>query len=112
MKILSILILAAALLAGCSGKSAATDNSTKAQAAKTVTVAIRGMSCSGCENTIQEEVSKVAGVSSVKATLADSAAVVVFDPSVTSVEAIGNAITEAGYEFRGEIASAGTGEAK
>lgn len=114
MKQLFFMILVAAFITGCTGKSAGTDaaQSATAAATKTVTLAVEGMTCTGCENTVAEAVTKVDGVSSIKASFADSTAVVSFDPSKTSVDAIGAAITEAGYEFKGEKTSAAPTEAK
>lgn len=105
MKNIFYVILIAAFFAGCSGKSTSTDGTTKsatvAMANKTVTLAIEGMTCTGCENTIQEEVTKIAGITSIKASHLDSTAVVSFDTTQTSITAIGDAITEAGYVFKG-----------
>ncbi len=114
MKNLLFIALIAAFIAGCSGKSSSTDKaqSTVAVADKTVTLAIEGMTCTGCENTIQEAVTKIDGVKSIKASHLDSTAVVSFDASKTSVAAIGEAITEAGYDFKGEKAAVAPAEAK
>jgi len=106
MKNLFFIALIAAFIAGCAGKSTSTDNSaqatTTAVANKTVTLAIEGMTCTGCENTVQESVTKIAGVTEIKASHLDSTAVVSFDTTKTSIAAIGEAVTEAGYVFKGE----------
>ncbi len=103
MKHLIFILLVAALVAGCTGKSTS-DNASQAAATatKTMTLAVEGMTCTGCENTVQEAVSKIAGVTSVKASHLDSTAVVSFDTTKTSLAAIGDAINEAGYVFKGE----------
>ncbi len=105
MKALIFVILVAAIMAGCSGKTTSTDNAAQATdvvANKTATLAIDGMTCTGCENTIQETVTKIAGVTAIKASHLDSTAVVSFDSTQTSIAAIGDAVTEAGYVFKGE----------
>jgi periplasmic mercuric ion binding protein len=115
MKNLLFIAIIAALIAGCSGKSTSTDNAqstTTAVANKTVTLAIEGMTCTGCENTIQEAVTKIDGVKSIKASHLDSTAVVSFDESKTSIAAIGDAINEAGYVFKGEKTTAAPEQAK
>lgn len=114
MKQLFFVVLVAAFIAGCAGKSTSSDTkaTTEAVASKTVTLAVSGMTCTGCENTVSEAVTKIAGVSSIKASFADSTAVVSFDPSKTTIDAIGAAITEAGYEFKGEKTVAPPAEAK
>ena len=108
MRKLFLIILIAAFLAGCAGKTTSTDNAaevtTTAVANKTVTVAIEGMTCTGCENTVQESVTKIAGVTVIKASHLDSTAVVSFDSTQTSLAAIGDAVSEAGYVFKGEKA--------
>lgn len=63
------------------------------------------MTCTGCENTVTEAVTKIAGVTEIKASHLDSTAIVSFDPSKTTLAAIGEAINEAGYEFKGEKAA-------
>ena len=106
MKNIFFVFLLAAFMAGCAGKSTATDNAaqatTTAVANKTVTLAIEGMTCTGCENTISEAVGKIAGVATIQASHLDSTAVVSYDSTLTTVSAIGAAITDAGYDFKGE----------
>ncbi|MFZ4548739.1 MAG: cation transporter [Bacteroidales bacterium] len=106
MKNIFFAILIAAFFAGCAGKSTSTDNAAQATTAaianKTVTLAVEGMTCSGCENTISEAVTKIAGVATIKASHLDSTAVVSFDSTLTNISAIGVAITDAGYDFKGE----------
>jgi mercuric ion binding protein len=116
MKNLFFILLIAAFFSGCAGKSTGTDNAaqatTTAVANKTVTLAIEGMTCTGCENTIQESVTKIAGISTIKASHLDSTAVVSFDSTQTSIAAIGDAITEAGYVFKGEATPKAQAETK
>jgi len=105
MKNLLYIILIAAFFVGCSGKSTSTENTapatTTVAANKTLVLAVEGMTCTGCENTVQESVTKIAGVTEIKASHLDSTAVVSFDSTKTNLDAIGNAITEAGYVFKG-----------
>ena len=106
MKQLILAFLIAAFLTGCSGKSTGAgkdaQSAISAGAVKTVTVAIEGMSCTGCENTIQEAVAKIPGVTSIKASHLDSTAVVSFDSTKTTLAVIGKAVDESGYVFKGE----------
>ena len=106
MKNLFFIALIAAFIVGCAGKSTSIENAaevtTTAVANKTVTLAIEGMTCTGCENTVKESVTKIAGVTEIKASHLDSTAVVSFDSTKTTVAAIGEAVTEAGYVFKGE----------
>jgi len=105
MKQLFFVFLVAAILTSCAGKSTSTGEASEAATAvanKTITLAVEGMTCTGCEGTVQESVGKIAGVASVKASHLDSTAVVSFDSTQTSIAAIGAAITEAGYVMKGE----------
>ena len=63
---------------------------------------VEGMSCSGCERTIQKVVSNLEGVASAKADLSTSTVSVVYDPERVNVDAIQSAINKIGYKFVGE----------
>ncbi len=105
MKNLLAIILIAAFMGGCAGKSTQTDDAAQtatAVANKTCTLAVEGMTCSGCENSVQEAVTKIAGVTEITASHLDSTAVVSFDSTITSISAIGAVIAESGYDFKGE----------
>ena len=100
------LILAAALLAvggfgalsltaipSVSGQTAATQVAT----AQSATFAVENMTCALCPVTVKKAMEKVTGVQSVRIDFDASTATVVFDPTVTSVEAIAAASADAGY---------------
>ncbi len=63
-----------------------------------VSLAVAGMTCSGCEAPINHEVSKLTGVSEVKASYKDENTIVKFDPTKTSKAEIIEAINESGYK--------------
>ena len=100
------LILAAALLAlGGLGwtigtavpPAAAQSASQQAAAAQTRTFAIQNMTCALCPVTVKKAMEGVAGVKSVAVDFDAKTATVTFDPSVTNVDAIAAASTNAGY---------------
>jgi copper chaperone CopZ len=64
------------------------------------------MTCTGCENTIKEAVSTIAGVTEVKASYTNGVAVVRYDSTLTDFKSISDAITNAGYAVKGEKAPA------
>ena len=64
---------------------------------KTVTLSVPGMDCEVCPVTISKALKKVDGVEKVAASLATKEAVVTFDDTKTSVEALQKATTNAGY---------------
>ena len=63
----------------------------------TVTLDIPKMDCPLCPITIETAIKKVEGVSSVEADLDTKSATVSFDDSVTTVQAVIAATTDAGY---------------
>lgn len=64
---------------------------------RTVTLSVPGMNCDLCPLTIKKAVSRVPGVASVEASYEKKEAVVIFDDSKTSVEALTKATANAGY---------------
>jgi copper ion binding protein len=72
-----------------------------------IVLPVAGMTCSGCEEHINYEVSKLAGVSEAKASYEEGQAVVKFDPAMTSKEDIVAAINATGYKVEEERNSSG-----
>ena len=66
-------------------------------ATQTATFAIQNMTCALCPVTVRKAMEGVSGVKSVSVDFDAKTATVVFDPSVTSIEAIAAASTNAGY---------------
>ncbi|WP_455025037.1 mercury resistance system periplasmic binding protein MerP [Marinobacter fonticola] len=64
---------------------------------QTVTLSIPGMTCSACPITIKLALNKMDGVSQVDVSYPDREAVVTFDDTLTSVEALTEATANAGY---------------
>jgi len=64
---------------------------------KTATLSIPGMNCDLCPLTIKKAISRVPGVLSVEASYETKQAVVTFDDSKTTVEALTKATAKAGY---------------
>jgi mercuric ion transport protein len=72
-----------------------------------VALPVAGMTCTGCEDHINYEVSKLTGVSEVKASYDKGNTVVKFDPKKTSKEEIVKAINGTGYTVKETINTAG-----
>lgn len=87
MKTLALLSLLL-LLAGCrpSGPS------------EVATFEVRGMTCSGCESTVEAKLAELPGVTKVDAFYDKGEAVVTYDPERIRPEAIVAAVESAGYE--------------
>jgi len=66
-------------------------------AAVETTLAVAGMTCQSCEQAIQAEVGKLAGVSAVKADHAAGTVLVSYRPGAADLAAVGAAIEKLGY---------------
>lgn len=69
---------------------------------QTTTVHIKGMTCSGCVNSIKTVLEKIPGVSSVDVSLENAQATIQHDPSSSSYERFSQAIKDAGFEVTGQ----------
>ena len=64
---------------------------------KTVTLSVPGMYCEMCPATVKKALSRVPGVVKVDASYKDKQAVVTYDDSKTSIDALTGATANAGY---------------
>lgn len=101
MRILSVLIVAAAVAFSCNSEA-------KKQAEEPVpeisienlvevTIPVHGMTCEGCENAVKKSVGSLAGIGEVTASHMDSVAVVKYDKTQVTQADIESKIAEAGY---------------
>jgi copper chaperone CopZ len=65
-----------------------------------IEVSIGGMSCTGCEQTIQSRVGMLEGINSVKASYVTGNALVEYYPGITDTVKIKAAITGSGYTVK------------
>ncbi|NWG47372.1 MAG: cation transporter [Alphaproteobacteria bacterium] len=70
---------------------------TEVAASRTATFAVENMTCALCPVTVKSAMERVNGVRSVEIDFGARTATVVFDPAVTSIDAIAAASTNAGY---------------
>lgn len=68
---------------------------------------VTGLGCAACATRVENTVRAMAGVSEAAVNFASLELAVEFDPSVTSPEAIAEAVKQAGYGLIVEKASAG-----
>ena len=66
-------------------------------ASQSVTLSVPGMTCSACPITVKSALNKVPGVSQADVTFQKREAVVTFDDTKTSVQALAKATADAGY---------------
>ena len=84
-KLLMVLVLSAALSAPAWAVT------------QTVTLSVPGMTCASCPITVKKALNKVEGVESIEVNLEKKETVVTFDDAKTQVEALLEAIKNAGY---------------
>ncbi len=61
-------------------------------------IGVNGMTCVGCEVTLEGSISKIEGVVSVKASHTENEAIIEFDSTKTNINAITNTIRKSGYK--------------
>jgi mercuric ion binding protein len=66
-------------------------------ATQTVTLSVTGMTCAACPITIKRALNKVEGVENIEVNLEKKEARITFDDAKTTVEALVEATTNAGY---------------
>lgn len=64
----------------------------------TTIIAVKGMSCSSCINSVSKALNSVEGVQHVDVSLEQNQATVTFDDTIVKVENLKNAIEDAGYD--------------
>lgn len=91
-------------LYSCNGKKSNQESATTAPvkvALQTYKYAVEGMTCTGCEQTVQNSVKKLEGVDIVTASHTGKTAMVSFDPAKTDTAKIREAIASTGYTVLG-----------
>lgn len=66
----------------------------------TATITVKGMTCDGCVNSVTKALQRVAGVEEAKVDLTGQQATVTYDDNQTSVEALKEAVENAGYDTK------------
>lgn len=92
----SIIILLL-FLSSCTGNANRKTQKDSVPEPTSAEISIKGMTCTGCEQTIQAAVSSLDGIQSVKASYTDGKAVVVFNKALTDTVKIKEKINGKGY---------------
>lgn len=66
-----------------------------------VTIKVGGMTCAMCVKAIEDVLSKLDGISNVNVNLASEKAYVTYDPNITSIQDMKEAIEDLGYQYLG-----------
>ncbi len=102
MKALYALLIIAALSAcnqsGNTGTDSKNKDNTEITALKKIQVNIEGMSCEGCENTIESALAKLDGVYEAEALHKEGIATITFDSTKVDTQIISQTIDNLGYE--------------
>lgn len=109
MRILLIALFITVLGSACSssgiksaGGESAGDLSIPIENLQLVHLEVKGMTCEGCENAIVSSIRKLDGIQEAKASHTAEETIVKFDSTKTCIEAISEAIADAGYKVEGE----------
>jgi copper chaperone CopZ len=94
-----VLYFAFFLLASC-GQEKKSEKKDLQMEASFIEVSIGGMTCTGCEQTIQASVGKLDGIKSIKASHTAANAFIEYYPSLVDSLKIKEAITESGYTVK------------
>ena len=88
-------------LSGCNSKGGNADKPALSGPADRIEVSINGMTCTGCEQTIQTSVAKLEGIKSVKADFTTGKAFIDYIPDMVDTSMIRTAIAQKGYIVTG-----------
>ena len=77
-------------------------------AEKSVTLAVKGMYCSACPYIVKQSLAKVGGVGNVAVSYEKQTAIVTYDDQKTTLAALTQATTQAGYPSQPITAAAAT----
>ncbi len=81
--------------------SESTDLIVNPEALIQIDLSVEGMTCTGCENTINSGVSNIAGVVDVKSSHVDGITIVKYDSTQVSIDQISQVINGKGYVVKG-----------
>lgn len=95
--VLFVVILA---VISCGRSNSKTEKEESQLTASVIEVSIGGMTCTGCEQTITKNVSKLDGVKSVKANFTTGTAVVEYYPTKTDTLKMKEAVIGSGYTVK------------
>ncbi|NTU96061.1 MAG: heavy-metal-associated domain-containing protein [Bacteroidales bacterium] len=94
-----VIILAAILLFSC-GRDKKTEKADLLNETSFIEVSIGGMTCTGCEQTIQASVSRMDGIKTVKASHTKGIALIEYAPALVDTIKIKDAISGSGYTVK------------
>ena len=106
MKKLMIVLMASLFMIGCNNTAKKTDDAASENLSAEwveVTLNVEGMTCTGCENSVNAGVESLEGISTVESSFEEGWTKVKYDKSTTTIAEIEGKITDTGYEVKGEL---------
>lgn len=101
MKKLTILLITALFTIACTStekpKEEAVKQEINLENLVEVTISVNGMTCEGCENAVKKSIRSLEGIAEVTASHKDSVAIVKYDKTLATEDAIEKKIADAGY---------------
>jgi copper chaperone CopZ len=97
MKIIHYLFFLVILFSACNFDSSQKKSEPQVLELTRLEIVVEGMTCEGCENTVQEQLKKIEGVSAVSASHVDEIVIVEADTSLSKIDALEEAINSLGY---------------
>jgi len=101
-KILSILLLGTFFIA-CNSTTTPEKADVNVAAIKTIQLHVTGMTCEGCEKTVETTLAKLDGVTTSEASHVNEMATITYDTTLLDVNALSQAIEGVGYTVEGEM---------
>lgn len=93
------LLMATLFAISCNNPKNESTQATAPEVIKSVEFTVEGMTCTGCENTIQKSVGSIKGVKTVKADHIAGNTIITYDSTSVSLDAMKQAIVDKGYEI-------------
>lgn len=100
-----LMVAIMAIIVSCNSTGKKAEKGPENLKVSAIEVSITGMTCGGCEQTIQTSVSKVEGIKSVKASAVSGKALIELNPEGADTAMIRKAITDKGYGVSGFMAA-------
>lgn len=97
IKLIFVSLMALMIAVACGTKQ----EQAKAVANTTLTLSVEGMTCSGCEESVQTALTKLNGVTEATASHTDSTVVVSFDSTLINVAQLGDEINNLDFQYIG-----------
>lgn len=101
-KILSLLLLGTFFIA-CNQTTTTEKADVNIAAVKTIQLHVTGMTCEGCEKTVETTLAKLDGVTTSEASHVNEMATITYDTTLLDANALSQAIESVGYTVEGEV---------